>query len=248
VTLLSADEISVIARLVEGYVPAGLDDDDAPRDDRVDRAALRGLRARGLVTGPGLELDPVLGPLAEALAGDAPDIEIERDGDAGAHRSIVLAGPVTVVLTEGTEMGAGVWRMAVAGAGTTALDVVGPLAGLDALDGPAALGEPFEVAASAHADADDALDAGNYPIAVERLVASGVAEATAAAWIDAVAGRRDAVAIRTDAAELRWLVDAAGGCWEVDVAADREASVCTPAAGRDLRGRVGAMVGGSSWR
>jgi hypothetical protein len=254
VTALTTDEIRVIARLVDGFVPSGLDDvRDDDRDDRVDRVVLRGLRARGLVTGPELELDPTLGPLADALAGDAPDIEVERDGEAGAHRSVVLAAPRTVVLTEDGETGPAVWTMSVADAGTDPVTVVGPLAGLDALDGPAAQGEPFEVAASAHADADDALAAGDHRAAIERLVSAGVAEATATSWIDAVAGRRDAVVVRAGDAELRWLVDAGGGCWEVDIAADREASVCTPAVGPDLRSRVVALVGagldgGPSWR
>jgi hypothetical protein len=243
--VLTVDELRVIARLIDAPLPAALVDDglgDEPTADGIDRAAIRGLRARGLLAG--LVLDRRLAPIADALARATSAVEVERDAAGAGSRCVVLDGPATVVLTE-TEPG--LWSTAVADGPVAVL--VAAMVELDRLDGPPGAGEPFEVSSAVHAEADDLLVAGDTDGARRRLVAGGVADPAARAWIDAIAGRRDAVAIRCDDGELCWIVDRDDRCWEVDIALDRDASVCTPARGADLRGRAARLLElEPSWR
>jgi hypothetical protein len=114
----------------------------------------------------------------------------------------------------------------------------------------------FEVGSEVHVDADAyALD-GDLNAAVTTLVDAGVADSVARQWVDAVASRRSAAAVRvvrrlhggaTEVRELRWLVGGDGQVWRVDGGSAHGAAGAndTGHRGGDITGSDELAIGGS---
>lgn len=251
--VVSVDELRAVHRFTRLCLPRFVMEDDE-EDPRVDAAALRGLAARGLI-----ELCPddvlVADPLDRLLApGRAArriaEIDVEAPGVLDRHAVIDGASGTAVVFTE-LPGGLVSLRLTVAGLPGE----VRRLCRLDEITASAS-GTEFTITAEAHRHADELVLSGAATAAMEALIAAGVLELAARAWISAVCSRRCAVAVTVarsyrdgtegpfEVGETRWLVAGDGTAWRVS--ADEPAehgddpspgdalSVLTPATGDEL--------------
>jgi hypothetical protein len=226
--VLGVDELRAAARLAGVPVPFLVAADD-PHDPRVDLAALRGLAARGLVTGLEAADPEPAGPLAtvvDALVEPELVLEVERDGGRDTLQAEGQGGGLTLTALPGGLVEVGL------GAPPTGHEGLDELLGLapPVADVPLVGVVEFEVPVSVHVEADELVLAGDAEAAVALLSGSGVAHPTAVRWTAAVAGRRGATALRVARRrngvvvghELRWLVAGDGAIWLVDAGDERE--------------------------
>jgi len=228
--VVSVDELRAAGRLVGAGMPPILAEGD-PDDPRVDLAALRGLAARGLMSGledgdpePTGELAEVLAALDDlvALAEVARDRGAENGG-AGERRAVARGRTGTVAI-----------QLRGGGLVDVTMDVVDPAALI--VDG-CALGDieapppvvplPWSVDGDTLETAEDLILGGEGSRAVAVLASAGVPDDAAGHWVRAVEQRRGGASVTVarllgdpeDAVEvrdIRWLVDGDGLGWRVD--------------------------------
>lgn len=272
--VVTVDELRALRRLDDLRLPRFLADDEPPERKtavRVDAAALRGLAARDLLrTGGGGTVAPcaTLAALLAPYAAPTLFVEIEAEAD-GRLRNAALAGHGDHGLGALAELAedqlAGLLTLELVA--DTAYQALLRMCHLDVVaEHPA--GEAFTIDAATHAEADELALQGDVPEAVARLVAGGVTETVAAAWVDAMLRRLGAVAVTTahrtggvvEAADLRWLVGPDGAAWRVTtgepphrsdtlgaaataVTAPVPGSVITPVGAPVLRAALADLVG-----
>jgi hypothetical protein len=272
--LLSVDELRAAARLAGVPVPPLVAEDD-PDDPRVDLAALRGLAARGLVVGLA-EADPEpAGILAAALAAlDEPtwllDVELDTSPEpllpAEPRAGSGFGGPGR---DDDPRHGLRQWNEVQGPGGSASMTAL--LGGLVHIHldaerhGAAELADRcglpdhvatddigFEVAVAGHVDADALALQGDLDGAVTILADCGVPVVAARQWVDAVASRRSAAAVRlvrrldqgvAEVRELRWLVGGDGEVWQVDAGLQQDAAHVRRVSAGHLRAELADVLG-----
>jgi hypothetical protein len=246
--LLSGDEFRALHRLLGSWLPGFLVPGDEA-DPFVDAVAVRGLAAREFVALTGDEEARLLPPLAGFACAFTDAVIAAEIVTEDAESAFSLGASGTQAVLE--YLPYGLVRCTPLDPAHKPSEAVAELAGLGKVTGPAPGGE-WAVGEEAYAACDELALAGDEESAVTTLIMAGVAAQTAKAWVTALSRHTAAAAVtavrreqhsgRLEAAEVRWLLDEAGGAWRIS--ARDNLTVLTPVGQAGLTAALGLICEG----